>query len=165
MEGDVGDLSKGILMLLIAGVVGSQAFKALDSGDLSSPTVASSPKSADEKAIKSIMAGADPSDVLAATAAGKRPTHECDAGYIIGDLDDNPFSEISYASVNAEGITYIQVSRYNPSYLIQKQYQVVSATEIDEIPDSIKERLQQTIANPVRCNSMDLYLSNIKHTQ
>ena len=150
----MGDLSKGILMLLIAGVVGSQAFKALDSGDLSSPSVASSPKSADEKAIKSIMAGADPSDVLAATAAGKRPTHECDA-----------FSEISYASVNAEGITYIQVSRYNPSYLIQKQYQVVSATEIDEIPDSIKERLRQTIANPARCNSMDLYLSNIKHTQ
>jgi hypothetical protein len=157
----MGGLSKGVLILLAVGVVGGQIFSALDTRPLTK--IASNESASSEAAfLESMDNGVDPTDILEPTAAGKTLNSACEAGYIVGDLNDNRFSEISYASIDREGITYIQVSRYSPSYLIQEQDQIVTATEVDEIPDSIRRQLQRDIIEPDRCNNLDLYLSKIK---
>ena len=173
----MSDLPKGIMVIMIAGVIGSQAFKAIDIDYLAgspdaSVTSAASLSISDkapsaepklESEVQAILDGADPTDVLEPTAAGRRQNIACDTGYIVGDMDTNKFSKISYASLEEKGITYIQVSKYNPSYLVQEGYQSVSATEVDRVPDSLKGRLQQKINNPEDCQSLDLYLSNVKY--
>jgi len=167
----MGDFPKVFLVILIAGVIGSQAFKAIDIDYLASspePGVSSAAAVSIDEAIpepevEAILAGADPTDVMEPTASGKRQAFACDTGYIVGDMDSNRFSKISYAAFNQDGITYIQVSKYNPSYLVQEGYQIVSATEVDSVPDSVKQQLQEKINNPRSCNSLDLYLSNVKY--
>ena len=150
----VGDLPKGILILVVAGVIGSQAMNALDIDYLAqspnTPNQSSSPKKADNSAeqIQAILAGADPTDVFEPTAAGKKINYLCDTGFIAGDLDANKFSKISYASVDAGDLTYIQISHYSPSYLVQEKYQTVSATEVSEVPQDVKRRLEEAISNP-----------------
>ena len=168
----MSNMTKGVLVIAIAIVIGSQAFRAIDidylagseSGQDSVASVASIIKDGQSE-VEAIMDGADPTDVLEPTAAGSSNLERlgCDSGYIVGDLDANRFSKISYAAIDQKGMTYIQVSRYNPSYLIQEQYQIVTATQVESIPDSIKDQLEAKISNPGACNSMDLYLSSIKY--
>lgn len=162
------DIPKGVFILAVAGAIGYQGFKALDIDYLAqSPSAPTKHSKAIEKSedakLEAIMAGADPTDVLAPTAAGKKLKYVCDSGYIAGDPDGNRFSKINYASIKKGGVTYIQVSRYSPSYLVQEHYQTVSATEVDNLPDSIKTALQVKINNPANCENQDLYLSSIKY--
>lgn len=168
----MSNMTKGVLVIAIAIVIGSQAFRAIDieylaGSENDQDTVASvaSIIKGSQTEVEAIMDGADPTDVLEPTAAGSNHLDRlgCDSGYIVGDLDANRFSKISYAAIDQQGMTYIQVSRYSPSYLIQEQFQIVTATEVESIPDSIKDQLEEKIKNPDACNSMDLYLSNIKY--
>ena len=162
----MADLQKGLMVLLVAGFIGYAGFAMLDIEYLSqSPTAVTKAGSADvsEKDLQAIMDGEDPTEVLEPTAAGKPLNYICDTGYIAGDMDKNRFSKISYASIAHEGKTYIQISRYSPTYLIQENYQIVSATEVRDIPAEIKNMLDRKIKNPAECDQQDLYLSNIRH--
>jgi hypothetical protein len=163
---------KSVLFIAIVIVVGSQAFRAIDidylAGSGTDRDAAASVTSIikdSQSEVGAIMGGADPTDVLEPAAAGSSRfgRADFDSGYIIGDLDANRFSKLSYAAIDKQGVTYIQVSRYSPSYLIQEQYQIVTATQVESIPDSIKDQLEVKINNPDACNSMDLYLSSIKY--
>lgn len=164
------DLPKGIFILAVAGVIGYQAIKALDMDYLaqspSSPSATSNATKGplnDADRVEAVLAGADPTDVFQPTAAGKKLSVACDSGYIAGDINKNRYSKISYASITERGITYIQVSRYSPTYLVQEHYQAVTATEVSKVPDSIKAALQAKISNPYGCSSQDLYLSQINY--
>ncbi|WP_415898221.1 hypothetical protein ACMXYR_08025 [Neptuniibacter sp. QD29_5] len=164
------DLPKGIFILAVAGVIGYQAIKALDMDYLaqspSSPVATSNTSKSslsDAQKVEAVLAGADPTDVFESTAAGKSLSVACDSGFIAGDINKNRFSRISYASITERGITYIQVSRYSPTYLVQEHYQAVTATEVSKVPDSIKAALQAKISNPQGCSSQDLYLSQINY--
>jgi hypothetical protein len=163
---------KSVLFIAIVIVVGSQAFRAIDidylagsESDRGAVASTASITKDSQSGVAAIIDGADPTDVLEPTAAGssRLGRTECNAGYIIGDLDANRFSKLSYAAIYKQGVTYIQVSRYSPSYLVQEQYQIVTATQVESIPDSIKDQLEVKINNPDACNSMDLYLSSIKY--
>lgn len=168
----MSNITKGVLVIAIAIVIGSQAFRAIDidylagsEGDQDPVVSVASILKEGQSEVEAIMEGADPTDVFEPTAAGSNSLSrlDCDSGYIVGDLDANRFSKISYAAIDEQGTTYIQVSRYNPAYLVQEQYQIVTATQVESIPDSIKDQLETKINNPDACNSMDLYLSSIKY--
>ena len=181
----MGDSLKGILVLVIALAIGSQALRALDIQYLSSnpnmPTPNRAPSSSggakeDSLAaqttakdqmyanqIASIIAGADPTDVFAPTAIGQPLNVTCGAGFISGDMDTNKFSKISYASLDIGKLTYIQVSRFAPSYLIQERLQVVSAKQVDSVPSKVKQRLEAIMRDPTQCYQNDLYLSKIDY--
>lgn len=168
----MSNMMKGVLVIAIAIVIGSQAFRAIDidylagsEGDQDAVVSVASIIKDSQSEVEAIMDGADPTDVLEPTAAGAGNLNlsDCDSGYIVGDLNANRFSKISYAAIDEQGMTYIQVSRYNPSYLIQEKFQIVTATQVESIPDSIRDQLEVKINNPDACNSMDLYLSNIKY--
>ncbi len=163
----MADLQRTILVLIVAGLIGYVGFELIvDVEYLSQPPATEASKAKKEgvpaNQVAAIIAGEDPTDVLEPTAAGEKHNRPCDAGYIAGDPDKNRYSKISYASVSLNGITYIQVSRYSPDYLIQEEYQTVSATEVDSVPADIKKMLDAGISNPTGCNQKDLYLSNIR---
>ncbi|WP_415912167.1 hypothetical protein [Neptuniibacter sp. QD37_11] len=164
------DLPKGIFILAVAGVIGYQAIKALDMDYLaqspSSPSTANKAAKGplnDADKVEAVLAGADPTDVFKPAAAGKKLSVVCDSGYIAGDINKNRYSKISYASITERGITYIQVSRYSPTYLVQEHYQAVTATEVSKVPHRIKAALKAKISNPYGCSSQDLYLSQINY--
>ncbi len=165
----MADLTKGILVVLIAVVIGYQGMRMLDLEYLSRP--GSHPKVSQvlpegelEAAVK---AGADPTDILPPAAAGTSlmDSARCEIGMISGSIDDNRFSKISYASLDIEGIKYIQVSRFSPSYLMQERYQHVTAIEVKDLPDSIKAQLHSSMESPARCSQQDLHLSSIRYLE
>ncbi len=118
--------------------------------------------SAETPTDQAIISGADPTDLLAPTASGHLHRGPCNAGLIAGDIDSNEYSKVAYASIKQGGVTYIQISRYMPTYLTQQSYQTVSATEISTPPVEIKLALEQRISNPEKCNQEGLYLSSIQ---
>ena len=117
---------------------------------------------AQTKTDQAIISGADPTDLLAPTASGHLHKGPCNAGLIAGDIDSNEYSKVAYASIKQGGVTYIQVSRYMPTYLTQQSYQTVSATEINTPPVEVKRALEQRISNPEKCVQEALYLSSIQ---
>jgi len=162
------DLPKGLFILVVAGAIGYQSMSLLDIDYLAQTPASAKINSnkaslMDAEKLEAIAQGADPTDLFEPTAAGKPINLACDSGYIEGDINENRFSKIGYASITERGITYIQVSRYSPSYLVQEQYQSVTATEVEKLPDSIKAQLQKKISNPAGCSSQNLYLSQIKY--
>lgn len=182
----MGDSLKGILVLVIALAIGSQALQALDIQYLSSnpnmptPAVAannSPAKPSLESAqtltgaeasmyaeqVASIIAGADPTDIFDPAAVGRDRNITCGAGYIAGDMDANKFSKISYASLDVGKLTYIQVSRFSPSYLVQERFQVVSAKQVDSVPSAIKQQLEAIMQDSASCYQNDLYLSKVDY--
>ncbi len=143
-----------VLFLVFAVMVGVMAFteKQGDSVEVSAETPTD----------QAIISGADPTDLLAPTASGHLHSGPCNAGLIAGDIDSNEYSKVAYASIKQDGVTYIQISRYMPTYLTQQSYQTVSATEISTPPAEIKVALEQRISNPEKCNQEGLYLASIQ---
>lgn len=169
--GRMTDIAKGLLVLVIAVVIGFQGMRMLDIEYLSQPSGSQASVKAslqdDDKLLAAMQAGADPTDILPPTAAGKALIGHsgCETGMISGSIDDNRFSKISYAALSVEGVRYIQVSRFSPSYLMQERYQHVSAVEVKDLPDSIKAQLNSNMESPAGCNQQDLYLSSIKYLE
>ncbi|WP_415884752.1 hypothetical protein ACMXYO_08745 [Neptuniibacter sp. QD37_6] len=165
----MADSLKGIFVLFVAVLMGYQVIEVLDIEYLAqSPSKSAEAKNvkasqSDSDKVEAVLAGVDPTDLFESAAAGEKLSLACDSGLIVGDINKNKFSKISYASITKRGVTYIQVSRYSPAYLIQEHYQAVTATEVNKVPDGIQAALQAKISNPHGCSLQDLYLSQINY--
>ena len=113
--------------------------------------------------LNAILQGKDPSDVLAPTAAGEpKNTSACRTGKIEMPKGSQPnLNGHRYVSMPLGQRSYILVLAFGSGYLVQKDYQVVTATEHKTIPDKARKRLEQALAHLESCKKMPLYLSSV----
>ncbi|MGH1460936.1 MAG: hypothetical protein ACRBB6_02755 [Neptuniibacter sp.] len=113
---------------------------------------------------EAILKGADPTDILTATAAGHESasnTQEpCRFGSIIGDKQAHKHNDAFYVSFTEGDTTYIQVSPLIPIYLKQAKMQSVSADVITPDED-IRNQLSELFSQRDNCITADLYLQTI----
>ncbi|GGB86023.1 hypothetical protein GCM10011352_09880 [Marinobacterium zhoushanense] len=116
-----------------------------------------------QQQIDAILQGADPSEIFEPTAAGgPRPSSECASGEL--ELAEGLKPEMNghtYVSVRVDRMTYIRVLPFDHTFLVQRPYQSVSATEQGEIPDDAAQLLSQAETNASRCQQRTLYLSSV----
>ncbi|SEF62507.1 hypothetical protein [Marinobacterium lutimaris] len=121
------------------------------------------PESEFEHQFNQLMAGADPSDLFEATAAGG--ARDCLHGRIqMSDGNHSALNGRLYVAHRSSDITYIQTLEPSDTYLVQGPLQAVTANRQTEIPDAAKQALQRDIQHIERCTERSFYLSSINET-
>ncbi|MFY0677613.1 MAG: hypothetical protein JXR18_10040 [Neptuniibacter sp.] len=113
---------------------------------------------------EAILRGEDPTDLLAAAAAGNpdvQNDNNCHFGVVIGNNDAAKLDGSFYIAFEKNNVTYIQVSPLIPTYLIKPEGYFISAQAIT--PDEeIREQLNKYFQARKTCVSVDLYLERIE---
>lgn len=125
-----------------------------------------SPESAPYRQVEiaAILDGADPTDVLSATAAGNSsPNHQgqqCRFGNVVGEDKARKLDDQFYVSFTKDNVTYIQVSPLIPTYLKQDHMQTVTAQAVT--PDEeVRNQLNDLFTRRDTCVTADLYLQRV----
>ncbi|MCP4596130.1 hypothetical protein [Neptuniibacter sp.] len=132
-------------------------------GDASSENNLSEQPTLSTAQISSLLAVADPTDILEPTAAGETGSAAtCRTGKIVAEDHPDSHHDSYYVAYKEDGSLYIQVSPLVPTFLRQDKNQIVSASVFTPTPE-IASRLSNLFANRDDCDLADLYLNQIKN--
>lgn len=159
------DIHKGVILLLMA-VVASVVSLSVDDRHWKMPFVKfdSDPHSDVSQLQAQLLAGLDPTENAAPTAAGtttKSDNIPCFAGKIARDKNSDTFHDALYLSIKKSSETYIELIQ-NQTYLLKSAFETQSASVIASLPAKVEQQMAQ-ISSIESCKQLDIYLSKINN--
>ncbi|NQZ31808.1 MAG: hypothetical protein HRU06_11065 [Oceanospirillaceae bacterium] len=159
------DIHKGVILLFLA-VLASIVSLSVDDRHWEMPfmTFDSDPHSDVADLQAQLLAGLDPTENAAPTAAGvtaKAVNTPCFAGKIARDNSTDEFHNALYLAIKQSNDTYIEVIQ-SQTYLIKGAFETQSASIIESFPSAVEQKIGQ-ISNITSCKQLDVYLSKINN--
>lgn len=110
-----------------------------------------------------ILAGADPTRELEATAAGNTTPALCKTGSLeVGDDAWQSLNGATYVSVTLNHDTFGKLITVDDFQFVQHEHQLVSANRIDVLPASVAPRLQQALTSLSRCEQSSKFIQTFR---
>jgi hypothetical protein len=114
-----------------------------------------------DRLAEAIAAGADPTEVSAPTAAGQPNPAPCRTGRI--EMPENSYGLDGdiYIARTIGDKTYIQVSPLTPTFLVQQDFQMVTASRLSRFPDDVTPKIREVFMMIEHCDVAPLHLASV----